>query len=196
MNQLDILVEEVSIAEVIKVILPKVLPDGWQVNENVFIRVHEGKQDLKDSIPRKLKAAQHGNSKRGFVIVQDQDANDCRALKSQLVSCCDSALEGVRKDIPYKVRIVCHELEAWYLGDMPAIAKVFPKFKVEKQENRAIFRNPDKCICPKNELKKVVGDYGQIIMAKSMAPLMDPHENRSTSFHSFFDGVLKVIREL
>lgn len=196
MNQLDILVEEVSMAEVIKVILPKVLPEGWHVNENVFIRPHEGKQDLKDSIPRKLKAAQHGGAKRGFVIVQDQDANDCKVLKNQLVSCCDGALKGVQKVIPYKVRIVCHELEAWYLGDMPAIAKVFPKFQVEQQENRAIFRNPDKCICPKNELKKIVGEYGQIIIAKRMAPLMDPNENRSASFHSFFDGVRKVLQEL
>ena len=46
MDRLEILVEEPSIAEVLRVILPKVLPVGWALDVNCFVRYHEGKQDL------------------------------------------------------------------------------------------------------------------------------------------------------
>jgi hypothetical protein len=43
--RVEILTEESSMAEVLKVILPKILPDQWILNQNYFIRPHEGKSD-------------------------------------------------------------------------------------------------------------------------------------------------------
>lgn len=55
MDRLEFLVEERSMAEVLKVLLPRILPASWVLGENYFIRPHEGKSDLKRSIPKKLK---------------------------------------------------------------------------------------------------------------------------------------------
>ena len=113
MDRLEILVEEPSIAEVLKVMLPKVLPSGWSLGENCFVRPHEGKQDLQQSIPRKIRVATKKDITTGFIILQDQDNDDCKSLKAKLVNLCQDAQKGYAV-VPYKVRIVCHELEAWY----------------------------------------------------------------------------------
>lgn len=193
-DQLEFLVEEPSIAEVLQSVLPKVLPDRWVLNYNYFIRVHEGKQDLQRSIPRKIHAASHSQRSIGFVIIQDQDSNDCRALKSRLVLLCNNAMRN-RTLIPYCVRIVCHELEAWYLGDMNALENVFPRFHAVSYQNRALFRNPDRCVNPKRELKRIVGDYSQIETARAIAPFLDIESNKSKSFQVFLEGVLRIARQ-
>lgn len=192
MDRLEILVEESSVAEVLNVILPKVLPDGWTLNENCFVRPHEGKQDLQQSIPRKIRAASKKDITTGFIILQDQDSNDCRVLKSQLVDLCENAQQG-NKAVPYKVRIVCHELEAWYLGDMDAIEQVFPRFHAANYRGKKKFRQPDDCNNPKQELKKIVGDYPQIATARAIAPHLDIEDNRSPSFRCFVSGVRSMV---
>ena len=192
MDRLEILVEEPSVAEVLNVILPKVLPDGWALNENCFVRPHEGKQDLQQSIPRKIRAASKKDITTGFIILQDQDSNDCRVLKSQLVGLCENAQQG-NKAVPYKVRIVCHELEAWYLGDMGAIEQVFPRFHAANYRGKKKFRQPDDCNNPKQELKKIVGDYPQIATARAIAPHLDIEDNRSPSFRCFVSGVRSMV---
>jgi len=192
MDRLEILVEEPSVAEVLNIILPKVLPDGWVLNENCFVRPHEGKQDLQLSIPRKIRAASKKDFTTGFIILQDQDSNDCRVLKSQLVKLCEDAQPGNRA-VPFKVRIVCHELEAWYLGDMDAIERVFPRFHADKYRGKKKFRQPDECNNPKQELKKIVGNYAQITTAREIAPHMDIQGNNSPSFHCFISGLLSMV---
>ena len=120
---------------------------------NCFVRPHEGKQDLQQSIPRKIRVASKKDIITGFIILQDQDSNDCRKLKSQIVKLCEDAQQGSRS-VPFKVRIVCHELEAWYLGDMDAIEHVFPRFHAANYRGKKSFRQPDECNNPKQELKK------------------------------------------
>lgn len=191
MDRLEILVEEPSIAEVLKAILPKVLPAGWEVGVNCFIRPHEGKRDLQASIPRKIRVASRQGTASGFIIVQDQDTGDCRRLKAKLVKLCsDAQREGFP---PFKVRIVCHELESWYLGDMAAIEKVFPRFKAAKYKNKKRFRNPDECVNPKDELKKMVGEYPQIATARELAMHMDIDANKSHSFHCFISALKRMV---
>lgn len=191
MDRLEILVEEPSIAEVLKGILPKVLPAGWAVGENCFVRPHEGKQDLQASIPRKMRVAGSKAITTGFIIVQDQDANDCRQLKKNLVKLCLGAQKGHFP--PFKVRIVCHELESWYLGDTDAIEKVFPRFHAAKYRNKKLFRQPDACVGPKHELKRIVGNYPQIATARELAGHMDVEANRSQSFRCFISCVKQML---
>lgn len=72
MDRLEFLVEERSMAEVLKVLLPRILPASWVLDENYFIRPHEGKSDLKRSIPKKLKGfAQHKEQTTGFIIIYE-----------------------------------------------------------------------------------------------------------------------------
>ena len=194
MDRLEILVEEPSIAEVLKVILPKVLPEGWALNENCFVRPHEGKRDLQLSIPHKIHVASKRDFTTGFIVMQDQDNNDCHILKNLLVGICEDA----QKDgniVPFKVRIVCHELESWYLGDLDALEQVFPRFHAAAFRGKKKFRQPDDCANPKQELKKIVGNYSQIAIAREIANHMDIEGNKSTSFQSFISSVRQILAQ-
>ena len=194
MNQLEVLVEEKSMALILQVLLPKILPDGWIINENCFIRTHEGKQDLQHSIPNKLRAAARMRLNIGFIIIQDQDSDNCKNLKSKLLTLCHDALPNSR--IPICIRIVCHELESWYLGDCIALERVFSRFRASDYQNKRLFRNPDDCVNPKQRLKSIVGEYPQVDTARRIAPLLDPSNNRSFCFRVFVQGVHSICKQL
>jgi hypothetical protein len=53
---IEILTEELSMEELLRGLLPKILPPDYAVDVNCFIRSHEGKSDLQKSVPRKLRA--------------------------------------------------------------------------------------------------------------------------------------------
>lgn len=178
-------------AALLKQLLPNILPEMWRLDENCFIRVHEGKQDLQLSLPRKIRAARHKRGHSTFIVLQDQDANDCRALKKKLVDICENARDGA-ENISTLVRIVCHELEAWYLGDSEALFAVFPSLRGQNLYGRSRFRNPDSCINPKNELKRRIGSYAQIETARQIASHMSLERNQSQSFRCFVSGVLRM----
>ena len=191
MDRLEFLVEEPSIAEVLKIILPKILPQGWILNENFFVRPHQGKSDLKNSIPQKFKTFSKLPFNTGIIVVQDQDANDCRQLKRELIDLCN---QNNSKPCPYRVRIVCHELESWYLGDVVALESVFPRlFKAKNYKNKDLCKHPDSVITPKRRLKKIFGDYPQIETAKKIAAQMNVNNNKSDSFNQFKNDILALI---
>ncbi len=90
------LLEELSMKEMLKVILPKIIPD-----EITYKCIpHEGKQNLEKSIPRKLQALK--NVKK-FIIVRDKDRGDCIEIKQKLSQLCQQAN---RPDT--LIRIPCH----------------------------------------------------------------------------------------
>ena len=116
--KLVFLLEEESMKHFLDGILPKILPPDVG-----FITVpHEGKSDLQKSVPIKLRAWKEPGVK--FVIVQDQDTGDCRELKRKLVELCGDTTQEVL------IRIACHELEAWYFGDLEAVSKAYGKIPV------------------------------------------------------------------
>lgn len=185
MDRLEFLVEERSMAEVLKVLLPRILPASWVLDENYFIRPHEGKSDLKRSIPKKLKGfAQHKEQTTGFIIIQDQDSNDCRQLKQELVALCKA---NQAPNIKFLVRIVCHELEAWYLGDMKAIQAVFPRFNPARHLKKSLFRLPDTCQNPKTRLKDIV------ILSADLAVIFFKYQTSSSSINRSSNGLLILL---
>ncbi len=94
--------------------MPKILPA-----DITFLCIpHEGKQDLEKSIPIKLRAWQKPGT--SFIIVRDKDHADCLEVKKHLVKLCSQA--GRSDSL---VRIACHELESWFLGDLAAVEKAF-----------------------------------------------------------------------
>ena len=190
MARIEILVEEPSMAEFLRIILPDYLPEEWVIDKNIFIRKHQGKSDLKKSIPVKLKAFSHWHEPIGFIIMQDQDSNDCRLLKQEIKDLCEQYT-----NIPILIRIVCRELESWYLGDMNAIQKAYPSFKAKTYQSKAKFRNPDLCNA-KDELKKILPSYQETSAARNIAPHISIKTNRSESFHQFVNGLELFIRHM
>lgn len=190
MGRLEILVKEPSMAEFLRIVMPPLLPDGWAIDQNVFIRKHQGKSDLKKSVPTKLKAFSHWNEPIGFIIMQDQDSNDCRLLKQELQALCNDY-----KSMPVLIRIVCRELEAWYLGDMDAIQKAYPTFKAKNYSSKSKFRKPDQCNA-KDELRKILPSYQETSAARNIAPHIKIDNNNSESFRQFVIGLKRFIQTI
>ena len=115
MNRVVFLLEEASMRDLLDGLLPRLYP-----NMEFMCLAHEGKSDLEKSIPRKLRAWREPGV--GFVILRDNDGGDCVRLKRRLLQSCQQA---GRPDT--LVRIVCQELEAWYLGEPDALADAFGK---------------------------------------------------------------------
>ncbi len=127
------------------VLLPQILPA-----DITFLCIpHEGKQDLEKSIPIKLRAWQTPGT--SFVIVRDKDRADCIEVKKLLVKLCEQA--GRSDSL---VRIACHELESWFLGDLAAVEKAFNIKKLAGQQQNRKYKEPDKLSNASEEPEKLV----------------------------------------
>lgn len=179
------LLEEPSIKNVLDQILPQIIP----IEISYICIPHQGKQDLAKSIPIKIKAFQF-NPATKFVIVHDQDSHDCQELKAELLEICQNA----GKSDPL-IRIICHELESWFLGDLAAVEKAYqlkPQ-SLSKKQTQKKFRDPDQLNSAKQELKKLVNEYYAGTHSKKIAPYLSLTENTSHSFQIFLDGVKNLI---
>lgn len=191
MTRIEILVEEPSMKEFLSIILPKVLVQPWQINENYFIRSFDGKQDLQKNIPSKIRAfSSMQHQKVGVVILQDQDSSDCKSLKQKLIDLCEQ-----NGTCPKLIRIVCRELEAWYIGDFKAISSAYPTFNYQKYIYKSKYRNPDTCNAS-HELKLILPDFQKISTAKKVASHIDILQNKSESFRQTINGIKRFFEEM
>lgn len=185
MARIEILVEEPSMKEFLTILLPNILDNQWALNENYFIRSFEGKNDLQKNIPSKVKFLSNWTHEAvGVVIMQDQDSSDCKVLKQKLLNICNQ-----NGDCPKLVRIICRELESWYLGDFLAINKAYPNFKYKNYINKSKFRIPDNCNAF-DELKKILPEFQKVGGAKKIAPFVNIYENKSQSFKQTVSGLV------
>ncbi|MEZ4774357.1 MAG: DUF4276 family protein [Bacteroidia bacterium] len=168
-------------------ILPKILPEDYQLDVNCFIRPHEGKSHLKKSIPIKMKAYPRYPYPVKVLIVHDQDSNDCLILKKDLQALCNS-------DIPVVIRIACRELENWYLGDFQAIEAVYPEIKAAKFEKKAKYRNPD-IVFGSKELEGITKNFSKSHASREIPRYMNINNNQSPSFQHLILGLKKLINQ-
>ena len=177
---LVILTEEPSMKVTLEHLLPKLGVDaGW-----VTIIPFEGKSDLEQSIPGKLRGWQAPDTR--FLIVRDNDRGDCAARKAHLAQ----IAEGAGKAHATKVRIVCQELEAWFLADVPALRSA--GYVTSQRDPSFAKRDPDSIHHPVRELQRLRPGYGKGTGAAEIAPHLDPDNARSSSFRS----TVQAIREL
>ena len=92
------------------------------------------------------------------------------------------------------VRIVCRELESWYLADLQAVDKVFGT-QLAKQQEKAKFRTPDDISVPSAEVFKIVPGFGKVSAARALGVLLDIENHRSVSFAAFIKGINKLVME-
>ncbi|KQU74830.1 MULTISPECIES: DUF4276 family protein [unclassified Rhizobacter] len=182
------LLEEPSMKALLDCLLPRLFP-GWVEGVHFQSVPHEGKSDLDRSIPRKLAAWRIPGDR--FIVVRDNDNVDCKALKRQLRSLCT---KSGRPDT--LIRLVCQELESWYIGDIGALAKAFDLPRLDSASIRKRFALPDDWQKPSIEVKRLVPEFQKLRGARAMAEHLMPGQNRSHSFRVFLQGVLKVAGEL
>lgn len=164
-------------------LLPRLFP-----GVSFILIPHEGKTDLERSIPRKIRGWRKPGAR--FIIVRDQDSADCFDLKKKLLALCSRA--GRPDSI---VRIACHELEGWYLGDLDAVADAFANQKLRLLAKKAKYRNPDAISTPSNVMVTLVPGFGKVSGARAMATHVQPDRNRSRSFQVFLRGIERAITE-
>jgi len=183
MKEIEFLLEEPGMKNALEILLPKIMPKGYELNVNVFLRPHNGKSDLKASIPKKVKAFSNPILNKKVVIMIDMDNNDCKELKQSLQELVTK--NGTGESL---IRIVCRELEGWYLGDMPAIQKAYPQFKARKYLDKEKFRNPNLAYASV-ELSKIIPDFQKGQASRSIPLYMNVSGNKNHSFNAFVAGL-------
>ena len=185
MKCLHLFVEEPSIKEVLEVILPQVLPPSISFR----IYPHQGKQDLERAIEKTIPSISKIPGAR-IIISRDQDSAICTDVKQKI-----NNLANGKIICPFKIRIVCKELESWFLGDLQAVAMAYPRFNPDSILGKAEMRNVDDIVNPAQYLLKVVPEYKasehlpKIENAKKIAPFLSITNNHSRSFFHMIEAV-------
>jgi hypothetical protein len=190
MSKIVFLLEEPSMEHLLRGLLPRVMPGGYE-NLNWVLVPHSGKSDLEASIPRKIRAWREPGVR--FFIIRDQDAGECVKTKRQLW---ELARDAGRPDT--MVRIACRELEGWYFGDLAALAEVYETPSLAKLGGRSSFRVPDAVVNPSGQLENYIPDFGKIDAARRMGlrlslELLGPGANSSVSYRHVLASVRKLL---
>ncbi len=170
MKTLVCLLEEKSAKAMLEIILPKLL-----FNINFKYITFSGKQDLLKNIRLKLK--NYRTPETVFLIMCDKDSQDCRMLKRKI----EQSIPAHKKA---KIRIACHELESFYLGDLQAVDKAFG-LNLARYQKTTKYRNPDDLIVkPAEKLKILTQEKYQKIQGSRLIAqhLKLDNSNQSVSF--------------
>ena len=175
------LVEELSMQAFLDIFLRRLYP------ELEFLCVpHNGKSHLDRNIVHTLRDWQVPGDR--FVILRDNDGGDCHALKERLKELCR---QGGREDT--LIRIVCQELEAWYLAEPDAMADAFGDERLRNIGRQAAYRSPDVRPKPSLDMEKLTQGFQKLSSARRMAQHLTREGNRSHSFAVFLSGVERLL---
>lgn len=198
---IEILVEEQSMEEVLKNLLPRILP-----NETTYRLISfQGKHNLLRQLRARLRgyASWITNDYR-IVVLIDEDRQNCLELKQQMESAAQEVGLSTKTNSGggrFQVlnRIAVEELEAWFLGDVEALRQAYPRVP-SSLANISKFHNPDAVAGGTWEtLEKTLqrygyfrGGYPKIEAARAISVHMDPNRNRSKSFQVFRNGLMAL----
>ena len=185
MKELVFLLEEKSAADLLVSLWPRLVPPESDIAPKFIF--FKGKQDLENELPRKIRVYQ--NPEARFLIMRDQDSGDCFIIKKSLTDLCQANVRGR----PFRVRIICRELENWYLAQMPALEKAFNKTGLASLQNKSRYRNPDHLNGAPQELARLTGHApGKRAWARTIGPCLDLGDERSPSFKHFVAAVRQL----
>lgn len=195
----ECLVEEPSMEVFLRELLPRLLGDV-----NFEIRTFQGKGDLLNRLPDRLRGYAWMPSDYRIVVIIDRDDDDCHALKQELEQHAAAAGRPTRShrvEEQYIVinRIAIEELEAWYFGDWQAVRTAYPRVS-ENVPRSAPYRDPDAITGGTWEAFERVlqkhmyfkGGFRKVEAARAIAPHMDPFRNTSHSFQVFRDAIVEL----
>lgn len=185
MRTIVCLLEEQSAQIMLEAVIPKITGEDTNIRYLVF----EGKSDLEKNLENKIK---HWNmSDSYFLVMRDKDAGDCVSIKRKL--CNKVRLTG--KESRTCVRIACHELESFYLGDLAAVERGLSIPGLARRQKRSKFREPDKLTNASEELSKITQNkYSKLEGSRLIAPHLSlDGGNRSRSFNVLVAGIKSLL---
>jgi hypothetical protein len=181
-----------------KVFLDELIKKNFHLDPqgvSVVYSVYEGKQDLEKNLEKRLK---HWNTPDTiFIIMRDQDSGNCKTLKESLkIKCCNAGKENAI------VRIACHELESFFLGDLSAVGRGLNIKDLSKYQKQRKFRDPDKLEKPSQEIELLIKSklkrktvYLKMDGARRITPFMNPFDNKSHSFCVLYHSLGEIFEE-
>jgi len=182
MTTLVFLLEEPSARAMLEGILPRLLPDEVIPKFLVF----EGKQDLDKRLGLRVRGWRAPDT--FFVVIRDKDSGNCRTIKEGL---CNKLASAGRPDS--LVRIACHELESFYLGDLAAVEAGLNCQGVSRLQEQSKYRRPDLLPNPAEEMARI-SDYQKVAGSRAIAAhLKLDGSNRSHSFNVLVEGLRRFV---
>jgi hypothetical protein len=181
MNELVFFLEEPSAEALLETLLPRLLPSPVHFRCIVF----EGKQDLERQLVKRLRGYRAPGAR--FMVLRDQDAQDCRTVKAALVEKCAEARhpEAI-------VRIACRELESWYLADLAAVENGLRQKGLKQLQDKRSYRSPDSILSPSRALARMAPAYQKIGGSRAIGPHLDLDNHRSSSFSHFITALRRL----
>ena len=198
----ELLLEELSAEAALRILLPRMLPP------QISFKIHpfQGKLDLLSKLPQRLGAYSKwlpGDWR--VVVLLDEDREDCAPLKRQLedfalgAGLTTKSSPGADGSFAVLNRVAVEELEAWFFGDVQAIASAYPGVPLTLG-TRSGFRDPDAIRGGTWEaLQRVLqkaghhmGGLRKVEAAETIAAHMEPRRNRSHSFQCFASGLADI----
>ncbi|MFN3630261.1 MAG: DUF4276 family protein [Casimicrobiaceae bacterium] len=213
---IEILVEDTSGKTLLETLLPRLLgtpgdPHTWRVHaykgigripKSLNAGSDAAKRILLDQLPRLLRGYGKTPGIDAVVVVLDADRRNCAEFLAEL-----KALAASCNPAPNTLfRLAIEEMEAWYFGDRQALAKAYPKAKVE-----VLQRYQQDSLCGTWELladaiypggSAAIKEAGWPLpgqvkheWAEKIGPLLEPDRNVSPSFGKLRDGLRRLVAE-
>lgn len=212
---IEFLIEDISGAKMLEILLPKILPTGYTYNihsyKGIGGKIPAGfKNDpavvkhrmLLDNLPRLLSGfgktfSSYGSSyQAAVVVICDLDCRNESLFKNEL----ESLLQRCQVQPETRFCLAIEEGEAWFLGDADAIIQAYPQCNITAMKSYI-----QDSICGTWEiLADVVYSGGhsklsekgyqavgkeKFAWAEKITPFMDIDQNQSPSFCNFRDTV-------
>jgi len=196
----EFLTEDQSSGKAMAIILPKLLQKGntYRIHQYKGMgRIPKGlrpksdakKRILLDQLPKILRG--YGRSPHSGIIVVICDLDDKN--KRQFLSTLHNVLNVCDPKPKALFCLAIEEFEAWYLGDLPAILKAYPRAKQNVLNSYvndsicgtwelladAVYKGGNKALSKKGWW--AVGEQ-KSIWAREISPYMDVENNQSPSF--------------
>jgi hypothetical protein len=152
------------------------------------ISVFEGKNQLKKNLTPKMNQWRLPNT-QFFVLMDNDNKPNCKDVKLALFKQCE---EANRPDTI--IRLVCQELEAWYLGDLTTVSNYYNqpiKLSTLKQITQQNIK-PDSVEKPSELLKQQFLKFQKGDLARHMGKHITLEDNSSVSFRYFVQALKTV----
>lgn len=213
----EFLIEDKSGEEMLKILVPRMIDTQIHtfkihsykgigaIPKNMKTTQDAAKRSLLNQLPKLLsgygKSFQYDLENNAVILVCDLDNKN----KEQFLKELNAVLESCEIQPKTSFCIAIEECEAWFLGDLSAVKKAYPKAKEQILKN---YKNDSICGTwevladavfsgGSAKLKKLGHiDEGtqKSVWAKAIAPFMNVENNKSPSFNFFKSEVEKYCR--
>jgi len=207
----ELLIEDISAKKAMDILIPKLIDNAMPVRSHHYKgigRIPKGlmpktdatKRQLLDQLPRLLQGLGKVPDCKAVIVICDLDDRDKQLFLAEL----HAVLASCHPKPNAVFCLAIEEFEAWYLGDLAAVRKAYPRAKSSvlsryKSDSicgtwevlaDAIYAGGSKALIKKGW--QTVGEQ-KSIWAETISPHMHVEENVSPSFNAMRDQLCALV---